>query len=836
MRLVSCYIENYGKISRKSFLFDALTVFCEENGYGKTTLASFLKAMFYGLPTTRANSTGFDDRQHFYPFNGGKFGGSLVFEQEGTEYRIERFFDRKSDSKDECTVYCNGAVTARFGAEIGKSVFGLDEDSFERTVFVSAGTDVFATGGINAKLNQCVDDTAQERGYENAREILGRRSRELKAARGNGGTISRLREEMNETERKIVNLEKTEAGLRERYADRAALEREILELSAEEKRANGERLLLQKWETYDGYRRDAGEREERRRLLLGDYPRGLPSREECELLSRAAQELSEAESALSALSFGEEKERRYREDARMFARGVPSAEELSAVQDMIDEYDRLGDEPASAEGSSERAALERRFGGRVPEEEEISRARNAAKEYREAEKELRYASSAGKNDGRKRSPAFAVIAVLALLLAAAGVGLLFVSHIAGAVLLAAGLCLLAADGFLYLKGLIARSGGKENGGAALRLSESEHAVRTFLAPYGYYGDNGAAYDFSLFEADLARYRELIAVENGNLAARRRREERRGAVAAELARYLDCYCTGGNFRDRLLYVREKRNEYLGMTRDLQEYRERRSLTEARALAAREALGGISEKYGLDARNAAAVKAVMEAGAESDRLEREILQFRRRAEDFAAQNGLAERPKKAGRNAEEIGEFLRQKRKLLSDLDSAIRADENETERLPDLRGDFERLQESYAEAKEQYAVLEAAIEELDRAERRLKDKYIAPVKERFLHYSRAVEEAFDDKITMDKDFRIGYEEGGVLHGERHLSAGQRSICSLCLRLSLIDNMFERERPFLILDDPFVHLDEAHMKKTAAVLRLLSQETQIVYFCCHASRTV
>ncbi|MBQ3516575.1 MAG: AAA family ATPase, partial [Lachnospiraceae bacterium] len=53
MRLVSCYIENFGKLHRFSYDFqEGLNVICEENGWGKTTLAAFLKAMFYGMECT----------------------------------------------------------------------------------------------------------------------------------------------------------------------------------------------------------------------------------------------------------------------------------------------------------------------------------------------------------------------------------------------------------------------------------------------------------------------------------------------------------------------------------------------------------------------------------------------------------------------------------------------------------------------------------------------------------------------------------------------------------------------------------------------------------------
>ena len=52
MKLISYHIENYGKIQNQDGQFgEGVTEFCEKNGYGKTTLASFIRAMFYGLPS-----------------------------------------------------------------------------------------------------------------------------------------------------------------------------------------------------------------------------------------------------------------------------------------------------------------------------------------------------------------------------------------------------------------------------------------------------------------------------------------------------------------------------------------------------------------------------------------------------------------------------------------------------------------------------------------------------------------------------------------------------------------------------------------------------------------
>ena len=50
MKLISLYIENFGRFSDFSYDFNEdLNVFYKENGWGKTTLSVFIKAMLYGL-------------------------------------------------------------------------------------------------------------------------------------------------------------------------------------------------------------------------------------------------------------------------------------------------------------------------------------------------------------------------------------------------------------------------------------------------------------------------------------------------------------------------------------------------------------------------------------------------------------------------------------------------------------------------------------------------------------------------------------------------------------------------------------------------------------------
>ena len=94
MKILSCYIENFGGLSKVKFNFqDGLNIYNKPNGYGKTTLAEFIRAMFYGF-TGKGRDIESNDRKRYYPWNNGKFGGNLVFENKDKRYRIERYFGK----------------------------------------------------------------------------------------------------------------------------------------------------------------------------------------------------------------------------------------------------------------------------------------------------------------------------------------------------------------------------------------------------------------------------------------------------------------------------------------------------------------------------------------------------------------------------------------------------------------------------------------------------------------------------------------------------------------------------------------------------------------------
>ena len=79
MKLIECYVNNFGKLSDFSYSFkDGLNVIQEENGYGKSTFSAFIKSMLFGLEDTKRIGIFENDRKKYEPWQGGAWGGSLT--------------------------------------------------------------------------------------------------------------------------------------------------------------------------------------------------------------------------------------------------------------------------------------------------------------------------------------------------------------------------------------------------------------------------------------------------------------------------------------------------------------------------------------------------------------------------------------------------------------------------------------------------------------------------------------------------------------------------------------------------------------------------------------
>ena len=825
MKLISCYIENFGNIKQRTVNFEkGLTSYCEYNGYGKTTLAGFLKAMFYGLKQTTARDKELGERARFYPFEGGKFGGNVTFEKDGVTYKIERFFGKKSATEDTLTVYADGEV---LGAEdVGKEFFGIDEQSFLRTVFLnSSDTEMGATGDISRMLNGFIDDAD----YEGAKKILEKQQREYKAARGRGGKIDEKHDRVLRLQESIANREQINAGLSHKYEERNKLAQDIAELEAKGNCSRDSNLVLQKWHTYDSFLSDADGEREKLKLIEEKYPASLPDAEEIRELKRHAEALNLANERHITATISAEKSVRLEELSARFSRGVPTDGEISEANGRAAEMIRLEAEAANLEGLT-RAGAEGKFAVRVPESEEVKRYGEKLVKLRENRE------ASGKKKGAVGKKIAIVLAVLTVLALGAGAAMLALKNtLYGVVLMGVGGAAAVAALFAYFKGqlsLMAASTSKEN-------TDLENEIKSFLIRYGYFSGGGIEVDYNNLVRDLEIYNTSRDEREKNTKLLEDKRGELNTVRGQVLGFLKKYgFSGDNAQADLTRLGALVAEYVALNSEKEEISARSDASREQIENHNSVIDNILDKYSIGhGENLRELLSQIERDrSDYDILNGNIERIERRASAFSEENGLTERPVEVVEDLAGLEALLSKKRDELSILDREISDDERLVENLSELKEEYETAREEEAVLRNKYELIVKTSELLERAERNLKDKYVSPVKNSFLKYSSLLESLLGEKVTFDKDFRIRFERAGEDRSDGHLSAGQRSLCALCLRLALIDNMYKQEKPFIIMDDPFVHLDKEHMGRAQTLLKELTRDRQIIYFCCHESRKI
>lgn len=224
MKLIACYIENFGNLSRREFSFsDGLNVLVYPNGWGKTTLTAFLRAMLYGLPASRGQDLIKNDRKRYQPWQGGTWGGSLTFEAGGKIYRAERTFaNREADDAFRLYDAETGKPSRDFTHALGEELFGINATGYEQSVWYSdRATDTDHTS-ITSRLVQMQDFSDAER----AEKVLDAKRREYQMTGGRGA--------IPEAESRLARLETELADCDAAVRESERLTRRAAEIRAEQ--------------------------------------------------------------------------------------------------------------------------------------------------------------------------------------------------------------------------------------------------------------------------------------------------------------------------------------------------------------------------------------------------------------------------------------------------------------------------------------------------------------------------------------------------------------------------------------------------------------------------
>ena len=335
MKLIKAHIANFGILENKDIEFNDLTSFYQENGKGKTTLASFIKAMFYGLPKDSKSET---ERKHFLPWNKGLFGGNLEFSFNNKIYKIERTFDSKSPTKDECNVYVNNIKTNEFDDKIiGEEIFKIDKETFNRTLFFDSNDLNFkdSSSSLSSKIYGHVvnfDDAS----FNDAISNLDKLVKEYSESKRDSNKIYSLRKINIELSNKISNYKDIENVLDSKNEKLNDFKNQKEEVQKQLEIIKFENDLKGKFDALNQYKENLKEDELSLNNIKNKY-KIIPSKDEIDDIKTKNNDLKFLKKDINC-EFSKEND--YRRLNNEFLNGIPNNEILDSVETKIKELNK----------------------------------------------------------------------------------------------------------------------------------------------------------------------------------------------------------------------------------------------------------------------------------------------------------------------------------------------------------------------------------------------------------------------------------------------------------------------------------------------------------------
>ncbi len=735
MKLISCYISGFGKFQNVRFDFTSdLLVRKENNGWGKTTLADFIRCMLYGLDGGRTKSVRTNDRVRYAPWQGTTFGGSLTFSYGDRRFRVERTFG-KTPAQDTARVFDeNNMPCYDFGDKaerLGVMLFGMDSESYKKSVYIPQG-EIAAegvAGDLKSRLLALLNTGGAERGGADlALEKLDAADRALRAKRRPAkGKLDEIDEKFAYFAAKKADCEQAKQALVDLKQALTNLETDIR--AVDEQLQQTERAL---------------ELSVRKNEIVVQKQAYADARRQLDDLETERQNL-----------------------LRFFGDTDPSAVNLEGIKQGVNDYYEIKRNLDGVQAALQ--GLEKTY---------QDKASLAAQEKQVAEVEEKYRQILGAPQteprGKKHTPKWTKHHTLAVFLGlvAAVVGCLFLDKIN-----AVGIPLLVAGVLTMLITFVLLTPKRERSAPTAPTSDEVMEGRLAAAQAERQKLQAA---LSAYPADVeARYQGL--------------QRQKKDFSADLAAH------GQGIDGFLSHFRFEENF---------DYRTAVRLLEERTLAYRRLT---PRKTELEQR--------IKTYGDAPILENEPTMY---------ENTDEIRDKKARLSARK--DDLKAKYMRISN-------DIEDTERRADSSAicaeEAEVLAEKERLEKRHHAILKAK-EILLRARDNMATRYLQPVERGSKRYLAILNDEGSERLTFTADGAPLREESGGLREMDFYSAGLRELTGFCIRVALADALFAKEKPVLILDDPFVNLDDEKTEKAKRLVRELAKTYQVLYLTCKKER--
>lgn len=368
-------IESFGGIRNMELpLEEGFQTVCQKNGWGKSTLAVFLKVMFFGFSGESARKIADKEREQLRPWSGGEiYGGSIDFTLDGREYELRRTFGKKA-SEDTLTVtdLRTNLPSSEFGEVPGEKIYGLDADSFFKTIYIAEGEcKSEASDRINERIGNPTGADKDSGNLSDVLEKLKEKKNHLTGGRATGALakleseITGLRSDLSGRDLAEEDFEK-EKKARDELNDLIGDRTELLKKKRKEyAKAGAEKALAAERTHYRDLKKRASDAEERLEKETAFFGGRMI---DAEALSEAENRLTEMERSATrqeehALTEEEQEELRVMTTRYPAETDEDILQEADAIaQELKELRERKAEEEPSGEQRERRKELGRKYG------------------------------------------------------------------------------------------------------------------------------------------------------------------------------------------------------------------------------------------------------------------------------------------------------------------------------------------------------------------------------------------------------------------------------------------------------------------------------------------
>ena len=851
MRLISLHIENFGVLSDVNMDFkDGVNTIVHENGWGKSTLAEFIRVMFYGLEGARKKDIFENDRLRFQPWNGKYFGGEVTFETDGKKYKVERSF---GDKDKDITFKLYDAETLLesddYSDRLGEELFGVDSESFKKTCFV--GFEGLQYQGINSTIGARVsslDQTGDLGNYDKADKTMTEYINNNTSRRKTGklsqmktdisglkqaikdkdsvaDSIEQLKGKRDATQKEIDDLKKKQGDLAE--AQKALMAKQNKQMDLEKKVSSLEQLKTKKG-TLDGLKQDVADRKSNVDARLARLPEDIPSPDAIAEADKALQNYSDLTLKTSETeNVTDDKKERLE---KFFESGIPEASEIDGIigswndaQKLMYINEGLEQQIDSIEKQKKEAAAQQQAVVQAPP----TKAPNLI------------------------LPIVAIVIGLAAIIGFAVTKTM--------VLLIVGIVVLVAGAALFVRS--SKNGSSAGNTPAAndqntslidtydaqirnikqsildnedKYKDTENEVKAFLnrfgTSYSRLDAENVLYDIKGKAESLKEAREQEEIRKDQKANLQRDLEAAYATAVEKLNVLGISDVA-EAKQALAALSQEIAAYEKDVEELQKAEEKvRSYMAENPEVTDEAIATLAAEIekgretlstDTDKNRSITVGASDDQSGTIDMNPAGLYQDMTIDEISLQLDGLNE---ELSQKQDEISKYNR-------NLEDAYDAYDDITEkedRLAELSADYVELEYKYNLVNQTQDIMKEAKEKFIA-------KYMSPIKDSFDNYYEMISGS-EDSFRIDANVNLTKKEEGSYHDIQSQSEGYGDAIGISMRLALLDVMYEKDKPVIILDDPFAGMDEKRLAGTKRLLEAVSDKYQVIYLTCHDSRKI